>query len=33
MAEWAKEGGAAARKHGHDFTYAESFKYIRMDDD
>ncbi|MDE3228969.1 MAG: PIG-L family deacetylase [Chloroflexota bacterium] len=33
ITEWAKEGGAAARKHGHDFTYAEGFKYIRMEDD
>lgn len=33
ITQWAKEGGAAARKHGHDFTYAEGFKYIRMEDD
>ena len=24
MTQWAKEGGDAARKHGHDFTYAEA---------
>ncbi len=29
----AKEGGAAARKMGHDMTYAEGFKYIRLEDD
>ncbi len=33
ITQWAKEGGAAARKHGHDFTYAEGFKYIRLEDD
>ena len=33
-AEWvyndAKEEAANARKHGHDFTYAEGFKYFRF---
>lgn len=33
-AEWveagAKEEAADARKHGHDFTYAEGFKYFRF---
>jgi LmbE family N-acetylglucosaminyl deacetylase len=33
-AEWveasAKEEAAEARKHGHDFTYAEGFKYFRF---
>lgn len=33
VTEWAKEGGEAARKAGHDFTYAESFKYIRLEED
>jgi LmbE family N-acetylglucosaminyl deacetylase len=33
MAQWAKENGATARKMGHDMTYAEGFKYIRMEDD
>ncbi|HEX8727869.1 MAG TPA: PIG-L family deacetylase, partial [Ktedonobacterales bacterium] len=33
VTQWAKDSGAAARKHGHDFTYAEGFKYIRMEDD
>lgn len=33
MTQWAKQGGEQARKHGHDFTYAEGYKYIRMDDD
>ena len=33
MTQWAKEGGAAARKMGHDMTYAEGFKYIRLEED
>ncbi|HEX8727225.1 MAG TPA: PIG-L deacetylase family protein [Ktedonobacterales bacterium] len=33
MTNWAKGNADAARKHGHDFTHAESFKYIKMDDD
>jgi LmbE family N-acetylglucosaminyl deacetylase len=33
ITRWAKEGGDAAHKHGHDFTYAEGFKYIRLEDD
>ena len=33
ITQWAKEGGATARKHGHDFTYAEGFKYIRLEED
>ncbi len=33
ITQWAKEDGASARKHGHDFTYAEDFKYIRLEDD
>lgn len=28
--QWARETGAAARKHGHDMTFAEAFKYIRL---
>ena len=32
VTEWAKETGQEARKHGHDMTYAESFKYIRLED-
>ncbi len=31
--QWAKETGSAAQRHGHDFTYAEAFKYIRMEND
>lgn len=33
IGEWAKSTGEKARKHGHDFTYAEGYKYIRMEDD
>lgn len=33
MANWAKENADRARRHGHDFTHAESFKYIKMEDD
>ena len=33
MTQWAKESGNVAHKHGHDFTYAESYKYIRLEDD
>jgi LmbE family N-acetylglucosaminyl deacetylase len=33
MTARAKEVADAARKHGHDMTYAEAFKYIRMEDD
>jgi LmbE family N-acetylglucosaminyl deacetylase len=33
ITEWAKADGERARKHGHDFTYAEDFKYIRLEDD
>ena len=33
ITQWAKDAGATARTHGHDFTFAESFKYIRMEDD
>ena len=31
--QWAKETGSAAQRHGHDFTYAEAFKYIRLEND
>lgn len=31
--QWARETGNAARKHGHDMTFAEAFKYIRLEDD
>ncbi|HEU5345875.1 MAG TPA: PIG-L deacetylase family protein [Ktedonobacterales bacterium] len=33
MTNWAKENADRARRHGHDFTHAESFKYIKMEDD
>jgi len=33
ITQWAKDGGASAHKHGHDFNYAESFKYIRLEED
>lgn len=33
ITQWAKEDAARARKSGHDFTYAEDFKYIRLEDD
>jgi LmbE family N-acetylglucosaminyl deacetylase len=31
--QWARETGNAAKRHGHDMTYAEAFKYIRLSDD
>jgi LmbE family N-acetylglucosaminyl deacetylase len=31
--QWARETGGVARKHGHDMTYAEAFKYIRLEED
>jgi LmbE family N-acetylglucosaminyl deacetylase len=33
VVQWAKETANQARKHGHDMQYAESFKYIRLEDD
>ncbi len=33
MKAWAKETAEQARKHGHDFKYAEAFKYFRFKDD
>ena len=33
MKSWAKETGAQAQKHGHDFQYAESFKHFRFRDE
>ncbi len=33
MKEWAKQNADTARKHGHDFQYAESFKYFRFRDE
>ena len=33
MTNWAKENADRARRHGHDFNYAESFKYIKMEDE
>ncbi|HEU5346543.1 MAG TPA: PIG-L deacetylase family protein [Ktedonobacterales bacterium] len=33
MAKWAQENAERARRHGHDFNYAESFKYIKMEDE
>ncbi len=32
VTEWAKETGTQARRHGHDMTVAEGFKYIRLED-
>lgn len=31
--QWAKETGNAAQRHGHDFKYAEAFKYIRLEEE
>ena len=33
MKEWAKQNADTASKHGHDFKYAESFKYFRFRED
>jgi LmbE family N-acetylglucosaminyl deacetylase len=33
MKSWAKGTADEARKHGHDFKYAEGFKYFRFRDD
>jgi len=33
MKEWARQNAETARKHGHDFKYAESFKYFRFNDE
>ena len=33
VSQWAKETASQARKHGHDMQFAESFKYIRLEDD
>ena len=33
MTSWAKRTAEEARKHGHDFTYAEGFKYFRFTND
>jgi LmbE family N-acetylglucosaminyl deacetylase len=33
MKQWAKGTAEQAQKHGHDFKYAESFKYFRFKDD
>ena len=33
MTKWARENAERARRHGHDFNYAESYKYIKMEDD
>ena len=33
MKKWARENAERARRHGHDFNYAESFKYIKMEDE
>jgi LmbE family N-acetylglucosaminyl deacetylase len=33
MTNWAKRTAEEARKHGHDFKYAEGFKYFRFKDD
>ncbi len=32
MRQWARQNAETARKYGHDFEYAESFKYIRFGD-
>ncbi len=31
--QWARETGNSAKRHGHDMTYAEAFKYIRLGED
>jgi LmbE family N-acetylglucosaminyl deacetylase len=31
--KWARETGNAARRHGHDMTFAEAFKYVRLEED
>ncbi len=33
MKQWAKGTAEQARKHGHDFQYAEGFKYFRFKDE
>jgi LmbE family N-acetylglucosaminyl deacetylase len=32
ITRWAAQNGETARKHGHDMQYAESFKYIKLED-
>jgi hypothetical protein len=31
--QWARDTANQARKHGHDMTYAEAFKYVRLEED
>jgi LmbE family N-acetylglucosaminyl deacetylase len=33
MKKWAEQNAETARKYGHDFKYAESFKYFRFRED
>jgi LmbE family N-acetylglucosaminyl deacetylase len=32
MKHWAEENAETARKHGHDMRYAESYKYMKLED-